>query len=259
MESSSELIARIRQVCIASAQDPSVLGYLLRHPLRKLLDYSSAVGHLQLEQRSVYLFSFNTAPGFIRALRLAARTVNAGATLRDVYAEGVLVVRSHYLRAISLGRHLRLLASGDFLVCGHIDTQRPLRSTFAFAGVCLGNAEQLRNGVKMIVPHLHEALLSLYLSNDRVVRGLTPAEEHVYRLLVDGLSNKEIARALNKSDATIRNQLHAIFGKLGVGTRAEAIAKQHERGFELSHHFSRPDRADVMYDCAIQYTERDSC
>lgn len=248
MESSSELIARIQQVCIASAQNPSILCYLLRHALRRLLDYSGAVAHLQFEQTSAYLFGFNTAPRFVRALRLAARIVNAGATLSDVYAQGVLVVRSCHLRAISLGRHLRPLASGDFLICGHIDTARLSRSTFAFAGVCLGDLEQLQNGIKTITPYLHEALLNMYLSHSPVVPGLTPAEENVYRLLSDGLSNKEIAKILNKSDATIRNQLHAIFVKLGVGTRTEAVAKQHERALELSRHFARADGTIVVYD-----------
>lgn len=248
MESSSELIARICHVCIASAQNPSILSHLLRHPLRKLLDYSSAVAHLQFEQRSAYLFGFNTAPRFIRALRLAARKVNAGATLNDVHAQRVLVVRSHELRAISLGRHLRPLASGDFLVCGHIDTARLSRSIFAFAGVCLGDMEQVQDGIAKIMPYLHEALLNLYLSHSPVVPELTPAEKNVYRLLSGGLSNKEIANTLNKSDATIRNQLHAIFTKLEVGTRTEAVAKQHERAHEQSRHVLPADKTIVVYD-----------
>ena len=178
MESSSELIARILQVCIASAENPSILCYLLRHPLRKLLDYSGAVAYLQLKQSSAYLFGFNTAPRLVRALRLTARLVNAGATLNDVHAQGVLVVRSHELRTISLGRHLRPLASGDFLVCGHIDTARLSRSTFAFAGVCLGDMEEVQNGIKTITPYLHEALLNLYLARVYRVRG----QQHVLRL-----------------------------------------------------------------------------
>lgn len=120
MESSNELIARIQKVCLASAQNPSILCDLLRHSLRKLLDYAGAVAQLQFEEKSAYLCGFNTAPSFVRALRLAARTVNAGATLNEAHAQGVVVVRSHHLRAISFGRHLRLLASGDLLICGHL-------------------------------------------------------------------------------------------------------------------------------------------
>ena len=248
MESSSELIAKIRQVCTASVQNPSTLSYLLRHPLRKLLDYSGAVAHLQFEQRSAYLVGLNTAPRLIRALRLAVRTVNAGATLDNVYGQRVLVVPSDQLRAMSLGRQLRTLASGDFLVCVHIDTARLCRSTFAFTGVCLGNTGQLQNGIGKVMPYLHKSLLDLYLSHCSVIPELTHAEENVYRLLSEGRSNKEIAKALNRSDATIRNQLHAIFIKLGVGTRTEAVAKQHDRALEHSLHLVPRDNTILVYD-----------
>lgn len=249
MESFSELIARIRQVCIASAQNPSILSHLLRHPLRRLLDYSGAVALLQFERTPAYLFGLNTPPRFIRALRLAARTVKAGTIIDEIHAQGVAVVCSRELRAISLGRHLRPLASGDFLVCGYVDSARLSRSTFAFSGVRLRDIEQLKSGIKTIAPYLHETLLNSALSERPAVPGLTPAEDSVYRLLSDGLSNKEIAKILNKSDATIRNQLHAIFVKLGVGTRTEAVARQHERVLALSSHPLVPaDRVIVVYE-----------
>ena len=43
------------------------------------------------------------------------------------------------------------------------------------------------------------------------------------RLVAQGLDNHAIARQLQKSEKTVRNQVSSIFDKLGVRTRAEAI------------------------------------
>ena len=55
--------------------------------------------------------------------------------------------------------------------------------------------------------------------------GLTPRERDVLRLVVDGLSDKEIAVALGLSRYTVSNHLTAIRAKLGVPSRAAAAAR----------------------------------
>ena len=54
---------------------------------------------------------------------------------------------------------------------------------------------------------------------------LTEREHAVLRLLVDGLSNREIAAALNFSPSTIRNDATAIYRKLDVAGRPQAAAR----------------------------------
>jgi len=54
---------------------------------------------------------------------------------------------------------------------------------------------------------------------------LTGAESAVLSLLAQGLDNHQIAQQLGKSEKTVRNQVSAIFDKLGVRTRAEAIVR----------------------------------
>ena len=54
---------------------------------------------------------------------------------------------------------------------------------------------------------------------------LTHRQRQILSLVAQGLSNKEIARQLNLSIATVKNHLHNIFSKLGVGGRAEALAR----------------------------------
>jgi pimeloyl-ACP methyl ester carboxylesterase/DNA-binding CsgD family transcriptional regulator len=58
---------------------------------------------------------------------------------------------------------------------------------------------------------------------------LTPAEREVLRLVALGLDNAAIARQLEKSEKTVRNQVSSIFDKLGVRTRAEAIVWVRDR------------------------------
>jgi DNA-binding NarL/FixJ family response regulator len=50
---------------------------------------------------------------------------------------------------------------------------------------------------------------------------LTPREESVVRLVVQGLVNREIADELHLSEHTIKNYLFRIFDKLGVSNRVE--------------------------------------
>lgn len=53
---------------------------------------------------------------------------------------------------------------------------------------------------------------------------LTPREREILTLLADGLGNKVIAARLGISDHTVKAHVGAIFDKLHVGTRAEAVA-----------------------------------
>lgn len=54
---------------------------------------------------------------------------------------------------------------------------------------------------------------------------LTPAEAEVVAQAVRGLTNKEIARALRKSELTVKNQLGSVYRKLGLKRRLQLIAQ----------------------------------
>ena len=54
---------------------------------------------------------------------------------------------------------------------------------------------------------------------------LTKREQEVLGLLVDGLLQSEIARRLYISDKTVSKHIEHILAKLGVHTRAQAVAK----------------------------------
>lgn len=71
----------------------------------------------------------------------------------------------------------------------------------------------------------------------RVVQGmrkprvrLTDRELDVLRLLGDGASNREIARTLFVTEATVKTHLVNLFAKLGVESRAKAVTHARETG-----------------------------
>lgn len=64
----------------------------------------------------------------------------------------------------------------------------------------------------------------------RATPALTRAEHEVLAYLPLGYSNAQIARARGNTARTVRNQLSSAYAKLGVGSRAEAVAVLAELG-----------------------------
>ena len=62
---------------------------------------------------------------------------------------------------------------------------------------------------------------------------LSPREQEVLALLADGLVNKQIAARLGISTNTVKTHLELLFEKLGVTTRAEAVATAVKQGLLL--------------------------
>jgi DNA-binding NarL/FixJ family response regulator len=58
---------------------------------------------------------------------------------------------------------------------------------------------------------------------DRGLSLLTTREEHVVRLVAEGMGNREIAQSLNLSEHTVKNYLFRIFEKLGLSNRVELV------------------------------------
>ena len=60
---------------------------------------------------------------------------------------------------------------------------------------------------------------------------LTPREAEVLFHLAAGLRNKEVARNLGLSLATVRNHVHNILVKLGVHSKLEAVSLSFRNGW----------------------------
>ncbi len=62
-------------------------------------------------------------------------------------------------------------------------------------------------------------------------RDLTPREREILEFVAHGLGNEDIAARLGLSEKTVRNNITAIFDKVGVSTRAQAVARARDAGF----------------------------
>lgn len=62
------------------------------------------------------------------------------------------------------------------------------------------------------------------------IDALTPREQHVLKLLAQGLQNKEIAAELVITERTVKFYVSSILSKLGAGNRTEAVTLAVQRG-----------------------------
>lgn len=65
------------------------------------------------------------------------------------------------------------------------------------------------------------------------VLGLSGRQVDVLRLLIEGKANKEICRLLTLSESTVKTHLSAIFRKLGVNSRTQAVVAVARAGVTL--------------------------
>lgn len=82
------------------------------------------------------------------------------------------------------------------------------------------------NAGRKFIPNEIAQILSENLGREE----LTPTETNVLRMIVGGMSNKEIAFALDVSENTIKSHIQNIFGKIGVSDRTSAATMAIKRG-----------------------------
>jgi len=68
-------------------------------------------------------------------------------------------------------------------------------------------------------------------SEERALDQLTEREMEVLKLAAKGMSNREMAQELIVSVRTVQSHLHNIFGKMGVGSRTEAVVQALGKGW----------------------------
>ncbi|MFC8583838.1 response regulator [Streptomyces sp. NPDC057217] len=97
----------------------------------------------------------------------------------------------------------------------------------------------VRDGEAILAPRLLTRLISRHVRapDRRAVHpapsgaeGLTPREREVWRLIADGSDNTEIADRLGLSASTVKNHITALFAKLRVRDRAQAVIAAYETG-----------------------------
>jgi len=71
---------------------------------------------------------------------------------------------------------------------------------------------------------LMEPLIAEMRAGAKATRKLSPREQQVLQLIANGSENKQVARELGISEATVKTYLRGIFERLDVSSRAEAVA-----------------------------------
>lgn len=86
--------------------------------------------------------------------------------------------------------------------------------------------------LRTILEQLHEELAGYAppLPRTFLPDSLTERELEVLRRLADGHSNRQIARDLFLTLNTVKSHVHHLFGKLGVASRTQAVARARELG-----------------------------
>ena len=111
-----------------------------------------------------------------------------------------------------------------------------LRSSeeFEIVGVAESSANVPPDTELVLVARTATALpRSTRVGTDTSTATLSRREQEILALLADGLVNKQIAARLGISTNTVKTHLELLFEKLGVTTRAEAVATGVKRGLLL--------------------------
>ena len=80
-----------------------------------------------------------------------------------------------------------------------------------------------RCGAATLAPEATRVLIQKTTQPLTLGQDLTERERDILKLLVDGLSNPEIAEQLTVSRSTIKTHVSHILEKLGVNSRLEAV------------------------------------
>jgi two-component system, NarL family, response regulator DevR len=77
-------------------------------------------------------------------------------------------------------------------------------------------------GTSLLDPEMTQVVMNRAAHVPRTGTKLTPQQDRVLELIVDGLSNREIANRLGLAEKTVKNYVSAILDKLGLRSRTQA-------------------------------------
>lgn len=83
---------------------------------------------------------------------------------------------------------------------------------------------EIAAGKQSLGPEIRQLLAEEHEEVQPLIHPLTGRELEVLQLVVQGLRNSEISQRLNVTVKTVETHLTSLYGKLGVQSRAEAIA-----------------------------------
>lgn len=143
--------------------------------------------------------------------------LEALAELRSIAPDVKVIILSMYDRAVYVKRAIELGASGYLLKsAGRDELVRALRAVSA--------------GRSYVQGEVAGPLITASESAGDHAAKLSPRELEVLQLVAGGMENKQVARHLRISEATVKSYLQSAYERLGVRSRAEAVAVAFREG-----------------------------
>lgn len=129
---------------------------------------------------------------------------------------------------------------------GQRDIHGTTGSYFCFANIPAHLDERHSFTLELVVPYLHSAFARVVSasahqpdwSNTETSTLLTRRELEILQAIYEGKTNKEISKALQISQMTVKNHAKNLYQKLGVRNRCEAITKGIEHRLVLAQKYS---------------------
>jgi DNA-binding NarL/FixJ family response regulator len=156
-------------------------------------------------------------------LRSSATPQNFGSTSCKVVLIGMEPATKNFLAAVRSGVTGYLLPDASAS-----DVVAAVRAVFRGEAVC---PPHLCSALFRFVAETSPPAASQNLSSKP---DLTLRQQQLVTLVAKGLTNKEIATALNLSEFTVRNHIHRILKQVDAGSRSQAVETIRAHGYSIS-------------------------
>jgi len=187
--------------------------------LLDLLDDVTVVGTARDGGEAVALVAEHHPDVVLMDLRMPGRDgVQATADIHEAHPDTKVVVLTTYAEDADILAALRAGASGYL-------TKDADRNQIAQA------VRTAAAGQSVLDPQVQRRLLATATAPGNLLPDeLAPREAEVLALIAEGLSNREIARRLYVSEATVKSHINRLFAKTGVRDRAQAVQYAYRHG-----------------------------
>ncbi|BBC33215.1 hypothetical protein SGFS_045090 [Streptomyces graminofaciens] len=150
-----------------------------------------------------------------------------GALIRDAPTTRIVAMTQ---RCDDEGQLLTALSAG---VRGYVSKSAGVAEVIGAINAVTTGAMFICQGAALLLNGLLSA--PLRPAEHELLSTLTRREREILDLVARGYDNRRIARALTLADKTVRNNVSAIFGKIGVNQRAQAVVRARQAGFGLTY------------------------
>jgi DNA-binding CsgD family transcriptional regulator len=218
----------------ANCRSEADFGTVVRSSVRALLPHSSLlaiIGRIDLDHLEIRrVLSVDHPEGH---LPLISRTMNmrdrqvVAFWLKDTSPLVVQLPDDRDLMSEREAQEIEAFDLGRLGICGMVDAEAKTGTYLSFAGLSPSvSVDEHRKMLRLLAPPLSQALMvidRMSYTSAGTRQELSRAERELLRWVAAGHTNRDIAKLRGRSVATVRNQLHSAYVKLGVGSRTEAL------------------------------------